>query len=60
MVTNNVGQYDRPILLGCDPVEGVLIVLSSNKSNIATFVHQMADVCPASGEQKWQYLFYLN
>ncbi len=31
--------------IGCDPVDGVLVVLSSNQLNIATFVHQMGDVC---------------
>ncbi len=30
---------------GCEPVDGVLIVLSSNQLNIATFVQQIGDVC---------------
>ncbi len=38
---NNLGQYDRPIVLGCKPVDGVLVVHSSNQIYIATFVHQM-------------------
>ncbi len=37
-------QYDRPRALGCEPVDGVLVVLSSYQLNIATFVHQMGDV----------------
>ncbi len=43
MDTNNWDQYDRPRVLGCKPVDGVLLVLSSNQINIATFVHQMGD-----------------
>ncbi len=39
-----MGQYDRPRVLGSKPVDGVLVVLSSNQLNIATFVHQMGDV----------------
>ncbi len=39
----NLGQYDRPRILGCEPVDGVLVVLSSNQINIASFVHQMED-----------------
>ncbi len=35
----NLGQYDRPRVLGCRPVDGVLVVLSSNQIGIATFVH---------------------
>ncbi len=35
----NVGKYDRPSVLGCKPVYGILVVLSSNQINIATFVH---------------------
>ncbi len=57
---NKLGQYDRPRVLGCEPVDGVLVVLSSNKLNIAIFVHQMVDTHLPSGEQKWQYLFDLN
>ncbi len=26
----NLGQYDRPRVIGCEPVDGVLVVLSSN------------------------------
>ncbi len=40
----NLGQYDRPRILGCEPVDEILVVLSSNQLNIAMFVHQMADV----------------
>ncbi len=40
----NLGQYDRPRILGCKLVEGVLVVLSSNQLNISMFVHQMAEV----------------
>ncbi len=36
-------KYDRPGVLGCEPVEGVLDVLSSNQLNIV-FVHRMWDV----------------
>ncbi len=43
--TKNFGQYSIPRVHGCEPVNGALIVLSSNQLNIATFVHQMADVC---------------
>ncbi len=43
LLTTKLGQYDRPRILGCKPVEGVLVVLSSNQINIATFVHQMVD-----------------
>ncbi len=56
----NLSRYDRPRVLGCEPVDGVLFVLNSNQINIATFVHQMGDVCLPSGEQKWQYLIDLN
>ncbi len=49
----NLGQYDRPRLLGCEPVDGVLIVLSSNQLNIATFVYQMEDVCVSHLVNKW-------
>ncbi len=42
--TLNLGQYDRPRVLGCEPVDGVLVILSSNQLNIATFLHQMGDV----------------
>ncbi len=56
---NNLGQYDRPRVLGCEPEDGALVVLSSNQLNIATFVHQMGDVCLPSGEQKWQHVMYL-
>ncbi len=49
----NVGQYERPRVLGCEPVNGVLGVLSPNQLNIATFVHQVGDVCLPSGEEKW-------
>ncbi len=41
----NLGQYDRHSILGCEPVDGVMVVLSSNQLNIAIFVHQMEDVC---------------
>ncbi len=44
-MSKNLGQYDRPRVLGCEPVDGVLVVLSSIQLNIATFVHQMGDVC---------------
>ncbi len=40
----NLGQYDRPRVHGGKPVDGVLVVLSSNQLNIATFVHKMGDV----------------
>ncbi len=40
-----MNQYDRSGVLGCKLVDGVLVVLSSNQSNIVTFVHQMGDVC---------------
>ncbi len=35
----DLGQYDRPTVLGCEPVDGVLVVLSSNQLNIAKFVN---------------------
>ncbi len=41
--SKNLGQYDRPRVHGCEPVGGVLVVLSSNQINIAMFVHQMGD-----------------
>ncbi len=67
---NNMDQYNRPRVLGCEPVDGVLVVLSSNQINIATFVHQMGDThiyhlvnkhthLP-SGEQTQQYVIDLN
>ncbi len=34
-----MGQYDRPRVLGCKPVDGVLGVLSSNQLNITAFAH---------------------
>ncbi len=40
---NNLGQYDWPGVLRCEPVDGVLVVLSSNQINITMFVHQMGD-----------------
>ncbi len=39
-----LGQYDRPRVLGCEPVDGVHDGLSSNQLNITTFVHQMGDM----------------
>ncbi len=41
VVNLNLGQYDRPRVLGCEPVDGVLVVLSLNQLNIPTFVHQI-------------------
>ncbi len=32
--TKNLGQYDKPRVLRCEPVDGVLVVLSSNQLNI--------------------------
>ncbi len=43
-VPKNFEQYDRPGVLDGKPVEGVVVVLSSNQLNIATFVHQMGYV----------------
>ncbi len=34
----HLGQYDRPRIRGCEPVDGVLVVLSSNQIHIAAFV----------------------
>ncbi len=59
-VYKDLSQYDRPRVLRCEPVDGVMVVLSSNQLNIAMFVHQMGDVCLSSAEQMWQYLFDLN
>ncbi len=42
-MVKNLGQYDRPRILGYEPVDGVMVVLGSNQLNIATFVHQMVD-----------------
>ncbi len=42
---NNLGQFDRPRVLGCEPVDGILVVLSSNQLNIAIIVLQMGNVC---------------
>ncbi len=39
-----MGLYDRPRLLGCKPVDGVLVVLCSDQLNISTIVHQMGDL----------------
>ncbi len=50
-MTKNLDQYDRPKVLGCEPLDGVLVVLSSNQINIATFVHQLGDTHLPSGEQ---------
>ncbi len=36
-------------ILGCQPIDGVLGVLSSNQINIATFFHQMGDTHIYSG-----------
>ncbi len=47
-------------VLGCEPVDGALLVNSSNQTNIATFVHQMGDTYLPSGEQTQQYLIDLN
>ncbi len=33
---SDFGQYDRPRVLGCEPVGGVLVVLTSNQIQIAT------------------------
>ncbi len=33
-------------MLGCEPIDGVLGVLSSNQINIATFVLQFGDTFP--------------
>ncbi len=40
----NLSQYHGASILGSEPIDGVLGVLSSNQINIATFVHQMGDV----------------
>ncbi len=45
-----MGQYDKPRVLGFEPVDGVLVVLSSDQIIIAIFVHQMETHLP-SGEQ---------
>ncbi len=37
----NLGQYDRFRVLGCEPVDGILVVLNSNQKHIVTFVHQI-------------------
>ncbi len=42
----NLGLYDRPRVLGCEPVDGVLVVLSSNQLNIATLAHHIGCVSP--------------
>ncbi len=39
----NLGQYDRSRILGCEQVDRVLVVLSSNQINIASFVNQMGE-----------------
>ncbi len=44
-IPKNMGQYDRARVLGCKPVDGVLVVLSSNQLIMAMFVHHMGDVC---------------
>ncbi len=43
--SKNLDQSDRPRIFGRELVDGVLVVLSSNQLNTATFVHQMGDVC---------------
>ncbi len=45
VVQRNLGQYDRPRVFGSEPVDGVLVVLSSNQLNIGLCVHQMGNVC---------------
>ncbi len=57
--TKKLGQQDRPRVLGCEQVDGVLVVLCSNQIYIANFVHQMVDTHLPS-EQTWQYLIDLN
>ncbi len=42
-VVKNLGQYNRPRVLGCEPVDGVLDVLSSKQINITTFVHPIGE-----------------
>ncbi len=39
-------------ILGCEPIDGVLGILSSNQINIATFFHQMGDTRHPSGGLK--------
>ncbi len=41
--SRKLAQYDRCRVLVREPVDGVLVVLSSNQINITTFVHQMGD-----------------
>ncbi len=48
----NLKQQHGGNILGCDPIDGVLGVLSSNQINIASFLHQMVDVCIPSGGKK--------
>ncbi len=45
--STELSQYGRPRVLAFEPVDGVLVVLSSN---IDRFVHQWGDVC-----QRGQY-----
>ncbi len=41
----NLSQSHGASILGCEPIDGVLGVLSSNQINIATVVHQMGHMC---------------
>ncbi len=48
----------RPTVVGCEPVDGILVVLSPNQLNIATFVHQMVDMCASHLLNKSRYIFF--
>ncbi len=39
----NLCQYNGASIRECEPINGVLGILSSNQINIATFDHQMGD-----------------
>ncbi len=56
----NLSQYDGPRVLGSEPLDGILVVLSSNQIKIVTFGHQMGDTHRPPGEQTQQYLIDLN
>ncbi len=45
ILLKNLNHYNRSRVLGCKPVDGVLVVLRLNQLNNHTFVHQMGCMC---------------
>ncbi len=57
----NLSQQHGASILGCEPTDGVLGVLTSSQINIATFVHQMDKIMKfgkAAQHLIWTMIFF--